>query len=546
MPNSLGNAVLLSQSSLLLGEERTLLQKKVQIDRELKARQKKNPLEYYWPHALGCDGHSCRKVKHAYKDYYGTEYTIEGCPQFAFHTSLATTRGLFGGNRSGKTTPAVVEVAIHLTGQYPDWWPKTKRWPTAIRARFFTTDFKKGVGEVVEPKIAEWFPEGCIKDREKNNAGVYDKYWIKHESGKLSSMDVMTYEQSPTLAEGWSGHLACYDECPPQAHRIATLRGLTDYFGWEMFTATPVSEPYLYDEIYASKDADVECFTMDIRHNSLRPNPLTGGHIGLTEEAIRRYERSIKDAGEFDARIHGKFKYLTGRIWKIWDRNIHGFDRNIWTNVNSMYAGQPPRHWKRVQLIDPHDEKPHALIWAAMEPDYKRWFIYREAWLKNCTFKQVCKHIMEVEVEAREKVDLRIMDPNFGPKTQGNNKRTVRDDFEEASRDLGYPMQFRFGDDHKERGRKKVEELMWYDTTQPISLINRPILQVANDLVNCIYQVEHYVWDTRKFITDKDPKEQPKDLNTDFPDLLHYLALLQWTGEPAEVIAGHGSMYTGG
>lgn len=543
MPNSLGSAVLSSPNSLLSDREKELLQKKILIDRELKARQKKNPLEYYWPHALGCDGHSCSKVKHAYKDYYGTEYTIEGCPQYAFHTSLSTTTGLFGSNRSGKTVAGVVEFAIHLTGYYPDWWPKAKRWIHAIKARAMTTDFKKGVGEVLQEKIGEWFPEGCIKDKEKNNAGIYDKYYIRHESGKTSTFDITTYEQQPALLEGWAGHLAWYDECPPQPHRIATLRGLTDYFGWEIFTATPVSEPYLYDEVYSSQDPDVSCFTMDIRHNLLRENPLTKQKVGLTEEAIHRYERSIKDMGEFDARIHGKFKYLVGRIWKIWDREIHTFDRGMWTAVNSLYPSQPPRHWKRVMLIDPHDEKPHALLWAALEPDYKRWFIYRELLLKNCTFEEVCKRILEEETAVRETIDLRVMDPNFGPKTQGNNKRTVRDDFEIASRNMGYPMVFRFGDDHKERGRKKVESLLWYDKTQPISLINRPALLVAKDLTNCIYQIEHYVWDEHKYAIEKDPKEQPKDLNTDYPDLLHYLALLDWSGEPAEVIPGHASMY---
>lgn len=527
------------------------MRKKVLLDRELKSRVKKNPLEYYWPHALGCDGVGCchtDATKHTYTDYYGGVYDVEGCPQYTFHTSPATTRGLFGSNRSGKTVAGIAEMGIHLTGYYPDWWPKEKRWTGAIKARFFTTDFKKGVGEVLQPKIDEWFPEGIIAGKEKNNAGIYDKYWIKHESGKRSSFDIMTYEQQPTLAEGWSGHMAWYDECPPQAHRIATLRGLTDFFGWEMFTATPISEPYLFDEIYMATDSDIQSFTMDIRHNMVRTNPLNGLNIGLTEHAIRRYERSIKDPGEFDARIHGKFKYLTGRIWKIWDKGVHIYSRDRWKALdgNSLFDGQPPRHWRRVMLIDPHDEKPHALIWVAVEPEFYRYFVYREAKLKSSTFKEVVKHIRKVEVEAREKIDMRIMDPNFGPKTQGNNKRTVRDDFEIAARDEGYPMTFNFGDDHKARGRKAVNDLMWFDTTAPISLINRPKLMVAGDLHECIYDIEHYVWDSHKHGSmERDPKEKPKNVATDFNDLLHYLALSGFKGEPASVMEGYGSLYTG-
>ncbi len=548
MPSSLKKGSISTKSSLPYEAEKGLLRKKVLLDRELKSRVKRNPLEYYWPHAIGCDGH-CADIKHTYTDYYGSEYTIEGCPQYAFHTSLATTRGLFGSNRSGKTVAGVVESAIHLTGYYPDWWPHEKRWTTAIKARFFTTDFKKGVGEVLQTKIEEWFPQGTIKGKEKNNAGIYDKYWIKHESGKLSSFDIMTYEQQASLAEGWSGHLAWYDECPPEAHRIATLRGLTDFMGWEMFTATPVSEPYLYDQIYTATDPDIESFTADIRHNLIRRNPLNGLMVGLTEQAIRRYEREIRDPGEFDARIHGKFKYLTGRIWKMWDREVHIYSRSIWKagQKNCLFDGQPPRHWQRIFIIDPHDQKPHALLWVAFEPEYERYYVYREAKLKDMAFCDVVKYIQKVEVQAREKIALRVMDPNFGPKTQGNNRLTVRDDFELAAQNIGYPMSFNFGDDNKARGRKAVQELMWYDKTMPISIINRPKLIIADDLTECIYDVEHYVWDEHKYgSTERDPKEKPKNIATDFNDILHYLALSDFKGEPVSVSEGYGSMYVGG
>lgn len=435
-------------------------------------------------------------------------------------------------------------MSMHLTGYYPDWFPKEKRWTHAVTARFFTTDFKKGVGEVLTKKIDEWLPPANIKDREKNNAGVYDKYWIKHESGKVSTVDIMTYEQQAGLAEGWSGHLAWYDECPPQAHRVATLRGLTDFYGHELFTATPVTEPYLYDEIYASRDPDVESFTMDIRHNKLRVNPLIGLQVGLTERAIRRYERSITDPGEFEARIHGKFKYLTGRIWKTWGRDVHTFDRKVWTvEKGSIVEGQPPRRWPRIFLIDPHDERPHALLWVAFEPEYEIFYVYREALMRNTSFPEVVNYVAKVESGAREAVNLRIMDPNFGPKMQATNRTTVRDDFEQTARLQNYPMKFVFGDDAKERGRKKVDELLWYDSTMPISIINKPRLFVANDLVNTIYMIEHYVWDKPKNIQDRDPREEPKKKNTDFPDLLHYLALSNYRGQPPEVIAGYGSLY---
>jgi len=62
-------------------------------------------------------------------------------------------------------------------------------------------------------------------------------------------------------------------------------------------------------------------------------------------------------------------------------------------------------------------------------------------------------------------------------------------------------------------------------------------------LVQTIYQVEHYIWDDFKHSSDRDPKEKPKDINTHFPDLFHYMALDNWQGAKAEIIEGPGSFY---
>jgi hypothetical protein len=103
-------------------------------------------------------------------------------------------------------------------------------------------------------------------------------------------------------------------------------------------------------------------------------------------------------------------------------------------------------------------------------------------------------------------------------------------------------MRFDFGIDKKPLGMKAVSELMHYDKTQPVSLINRPNLMVAKDCTECIFQIERYVWDDYKY-GERDPKEKPKDMNTDYPDLLHYLALFKWEAIDAEISEGVGSFY---
>jgi len=253
----------------------------------------------------------------------------------------------------------------------------------------------------------------------------------------------------------------------------------------------------------------------------------------------------VLDEADREVRLHGKFRYLSGRVWKAWDRHVHTISRKRWIGGEKgvLVDGQPPSHWPRMMLLDPHDEKPHAVLWVAKEPEYQLYYCYREAWLKDRTFAQACEEIRDQEVGNRDKVLLRVMDPNFGPKTQGNTKTTVRDDFEVESKNIGFPMRFAYGDDHKAMGRTKVAEMLWYDTKFPISAINQPALYVCDDLAMCIYQIEHYIWPDRDESKPDPMIERPVNKHSDFPDLLQYMSLNNWTSEPPEIIQGVGNSY---
>src|ERR1043165_668741 len=55
--------------------------------------------------------------------------------QLAFHAAGVTHRErlLMAGNQLGKTFCGAAEMAYHLTGEYPEWWPG-RRWTKPIRA----------------------------------------------------------------------------------------------------------------------------------------------------------------------------------------------------------------------------------------------------------------------------------------------------------------------------------------------------------------------------------------------------------------------------
>jgi hypothetical protein len=325
---------------------------------------------------------------------------------------------------------------------------------------------------------------------------------------------------------------------------IAATRGLIDTGGVCLFTLTPLREPWLFDEIYNSKNENVFSVLADMRHNLQRINPLSRRMIGLTEDNIREFEQSLTEE-ERETRMHGKFRYLAGRIWKEWDREVHTFDRfSVWRRGDKrgvIVDGQPPSSWPRALIIDPHDRNPQTLLWVALDETGESWF-YREGWLKDATIEDTVVFIKDQEMAARERVTLRILDPNFGPKRYANSGNTVRDEFEQAGRRLNFPLRFMFGDDHVELGHRAVALALKYDKTKPLGLLNHPMWHFASDLRNCIYMNEHYIWDEFK-VDDRDPKEKPKDLNKHFPDCQRYYALSGMKWKQPVMSQGRGSFY---
>ena len=502
---------------------------------------RENPLSYFWPHQRECDGTNCEEAQLQFSTFDGRLFSIRGCPQVEFLNSLKDTKAFFGGNRSGKTTSGAVATGFFTTGQYPEWYAG-RRWERPTVGRIFANDFSKGA-KVVTRSLKEWLPKANIVQVKKNNQGAEVEWYIRHADGGISFFDIMTYEQSADSAEGANQDWIWFDEPPPRNMYIAATRGLIDNDGICMFTLTPLKEPWLFDEIYNAKDSNVYSVLCDLRHNLERYNPLSRTLIGLKEASIRKFEQKLTEE-ERETRMHGKFRYLAGRIWKEWDRDVHTYDRSMWVEGKGgvIVDGQPPAHWPRIVLIDPHDRNPHALLWIAVDDTMNYW-AYREAWLAEHLIEDVVAHIKKVEIAARERIQQRVMDPNFGPKKYANRGLTVRDEFEQSGREIQYPLRFGFGDDRKEVGRKAFAQMLKYDTKKPLGLLNHPKIRFAKDMLEAIYQIEHYIWDEYKGGIDRDPKEKPKDVNTHFPDLCHYFALTKFGWIKPRISEGKGGFY---
>src|SRR3990167_2784536 len=150
----------------------------INIQRELKERVTRNPLKYFWPHQLHCDGYNCSSAVIEYETYDRKKHVIMGCPQYEFLMSKKTTKSFFGSNRSGKTTSCGYEVACHTTGQYPSWWGG-KQWDRPTKGRIFAEGFTKGVAVITE-KLKQLLPKG-LYETGKNSLGAEINWRVKHK-----------------------------------------------------------------------------------------------------------------------------------------------------------------------------------------------------------------------------------------------------------------------------------------------------------------------------------------------------------------------------
>lgn len=413
--------------------------------------------------------------------------------QKIFHVSKAPIKAIFGGNRSGKTTAGVVEFLMHMTCQYPEWYPEYNRFPQGriVKGRMVARDFGKGVGEVLIPAIEAWIDASVggafIEKKLRNPIGIPVKWIFKN--GNV--FDILTYEQNVEQFEGWSGDIAWFDEPPPRDKYIATRRGLVDTNGRCMLTLTPLKQPWIYDEIYTNDDPSYECVTMTIWDNDT-----------LTDSAIEIFTKGMSEE-EKDARLHGKFKHLSGLVFKEFDPEIH--------------ICEPPRiqdHWSVYFAIDPHPRTPTACLWLAVD-EHDQMYVYDELWLADMTIREVALAIKAQE--AGHPARFRYIDPAMDKDNELSGGFNVRKELMKS----GLPC-IRANNDF-DLGVSFIREGLRPDY-MPLLGKSKPKLVISRSCKHTIYEFQHYLWDNYTMRPeDHDPKQKVKKLNDHFMDDLRYI-----------------------
>jgi len=375
-----------------------------------------------------------------------------------------------------------------MTGMYPKWYPEDQKYRGAIKGRIIAKDFQKGVGEVIIPFLDEWLDESLIKKRQRNPIGVYVKYFLKNGS----VFDILSHEQNTESFEGWKGHVAWFDEPPPRDKYIATLRGLVDFRGRNWLTLTPLTQPWIYDEIYTNTDKNrVHCVTVDMRDN---PH--------LSELAIKEFESSLTEE-EKEARLHGRFLHLSGLVYKEFNPVDHIVD-----------DFPIPPLWTRYWAIDPHERTPTAIMWFAVDPKGNHW-IYDELWLADMDLRSMAYAIQAQEGE--DKPRIRLIDPH------NDKDNAIAGGFNVRKELMKYGIFTERANSDTQLGKSRIRKALkpMYNN---LSKTVQPTLRVFRSCSQTIYEFQHYLWDDYKRNKEEyGMKDMVKKKDDHFMDCLRYI-----------------------
>lgn len=269
-------------------------------------------------------------------------------------------RAIIAANRTGKTRTAAAEVAMHLTGWYPDWWEGRRfrvptKWIVAGISNESTRDIVQTAlfGPIAEgakaPTGFGWVPREALVSwtfRAANVRNVLDEVVVRHVTGAVSVCSLRSFEQDAEKFQGTSQH-GCWLDEEPRDFEIYTecLTRTADTDGLMMFTRTP---------LYGASEV--------IQHFLKGGTGIWYINVGwdqaphLTDATKARLLESFPEH-ERATRTKGAVMMGSGGVFPVPDDLI------------ACEPFQVPSHFRRICGIDFGIDHPFAAVWIAYDAD---------------------------------------------------------------------------------------------------------------------------------------------------------------------------------
>lgn len=158
---------------------------------------------------------------------------------------------MMAANRVGKTWGVGgYETAVHLTGQYPDWWPGRRfDHPTEWWAAGDTSETTRDIVQAALMGPLGQMGTGLLPGdaimgeptRRMGVSGAMDTVRVQHVSGGTSLLGFKSYDQGRKKFQGTAKHGIWLDEEPPEDVYDECLMRLMTTDGMMLCTFTPLS-----------------------------------------------------------------------------------------------------------------------------------------------------------------------------------------------------------------------------------------------------------------------------------------------------------------
>lgn len=219
-------------SSVKLAEPEELLELEREVERELERRRKRK-IDSFYPDS----GPLRRELYPRHLEFFELGAT---CRERLF----------IAANRVGKTNGVgAYETTLHLTGEYPAWWrgrrfEREVLWWAAGDTGKTTRDLVQkalageyndlGTGMIPAERLAGSLPKSGVPE-------AFDKLYVRHVSGRLSTLVLKSYDQGREAFYGDAIDGAWLDEEPPyKIHTEVVMRTMTTD-GVVLETFTPLA-----------------------------------------------------------------------------------------------------------------------------------------------------------------------------------------------------------------------------------------------------------------------------------------------------------------
>lgn len=256
-------------------------------------------------------------------------------------------RMLKAGNQQGKSEGGAFEIACHMTGEYPEWWPgkkferPTKWWAvgvTSLVVRNVSQGKLCGPPGVSSEFGSGYIPRECFKDSPSLSRGVtdaYDTIQVIHKTNGvvdgISTCQFKSYEQGREKFQAETLDGIWWDEEPPMdiyTEGLTRTNAVDDAISFLTYTPmkgmSDVSSRFLNES-----HPDREVINMTI---------LDAEHIS---EAKRQQIIDSYPAHEREARINGVPMMGEGKIFMVSEESI----------MEPGIQDVPP-HWAKLWGID--------------------------------------------------------------------------------------------------------------------------------------------------------------------------------------------------